>query len=90
MNSATSQSLLGFMSHWQSFESSLMNFMVETVVKLSTFTDAGFFILIETPEGKFLREGQLVVKPGDTEFGLFALLYLVHSFVACRSSVRRS
>ena len=53
MNSSTSQSLMGLMSQWQHIETNLTNFMIEAVLKLATFTEAGVFILIETSEGGY-------------------------------------
>ena len=42
---------MGLMTQWQTIETNLTNFMVETVLKLASFTEAGVFILVDTSEG---------------------------------------
>jgi len=43
---------MGLLNQWQSINATLTNYMFEIVLKLSSFTEAGVFILIETSEGR--------------------------------------
>lgn len=52
MNSNTASNLMGLLSQWQSIETSLTNYMIETVMKLSSLTESSVFILVETTEGR--------------------------------------
>merc|ERR1719193_543494 len=61
MNSNTASNLMGLLSQWQSIETSLTNYMIETVMKLSSLTESNVFILVETTEGRrFAGKNHLV------------------------------
>jgi len=51
MNSSA-QNLMGLLNQWQNIDATLTNYLVEIVLKLSSFTEAGVFILVETAEGR--------------------------------------
>lgn len=55
------QNLMGLLSQWQTIESNLTTCLIEIVLKLSSFTEAGVFILVETSEGRrFAGKNHLV------------------------------